>query len=299
MKNSSLTTTPLDLLRQWLERQLNSSSWTWLSEKISALEGNTSDREFYLTISLIPRKVGKDSLRLTDKDIKDACQARSNWTPLGWTVDQAARIALLLHTTTSDIPFAERFEKLCLSGDVNELVTFYRGLPLYPHQAALLARAREGVRTNIKLVFEAVAHNNPYPKEQFEENAWNQMILKALFIGSPLHPIIGLEERGNSTLMRMLCDYAHERWAAGREIPPELWRCVGPFADQSAMTDLSRALTSSNPLEREAVALALSVCPIQEAQKILKTVPEVSIGVDTGHISWENIFRAMQNHVPT
>ena len=83
---------------------------------------------------------------------------------------------------------------------------------------------------------------------------------------------------------------------AGRETHPELWRCVGPFADQSAITDLQHALASKNPLEREAAALALSECPIQEAQKILETVPELYLGIDAGRISWENIFRAMDKH---
>ena len=68
----------------------------------------------------------------------------------------------------------------------SELVAFYRGLPLYPDQPRYALRAAEGMRTNMKGVFEAVAHRNPYPGEQFPEPAWNQMVLKALFVGSPL-----------------------------------------------------------------------------------------------------------------
>ena len=40
----------------------------------------------------------------------------------------------------------------------------------------------------------------------------------------------------------MLRDYAHERWAAGRPVAPELWRCVGPFAEGAALDDLARVL---------------------------------------------------------
>ena len=96
----------------------------------------------------------------------------------------------------------------------------------------------------MRAVFEAVAHRSPYPKEQFAENRWNHMVLKALFVGSALHPIQGLEERANPTLARMLCDYAHERWAAGRPVSPELWRCVGPHADAEALADLQRVLAT-------------------------------------------------------
>ena len=52
------------------------------------------------------------------------------------------------------------------------------------------------MRSAVKPVFEAIAHRNPYPAEMFEEGAWNQMVLKALFIGSSLAPIRGLGDAG-------------------------------------------------------------------------------------------------------
>jgi hypothetical protein len=64
------------------------------------------------------------------------------------------------------------------------------------------------------------------------------MVLKALFVGSTLGPIIGLDLRANAALARMLSDYAHERWSAGRPVSPELWRCVGPFASGPLLADL-------------------------------------------------------------
>ncbi len=83
------------------------------------------------------------------------------------------------------------------------------------------------------------------------------MVLKALFVGVALHPIAGLDDRANPALMRMLCDYAHERWAAGRAVSPELWRCVGPHADEAARADLERVLAEGEPGERKAAAWAL------------------------------------------
>ena len=136
---------------------------------------------------------------------------------------------ILLHAGGTGTRFAARFGQLCRTADVAEAIAFYRGLPLYPDPPLLEAQAAEGTRTNMRAVFEAVAHRSPYPKEQFAENRWNHMVLKALFVGSALHPIQGLDERANPALARMLCDYAHERWAAGRPVSPELWRCVGPL----------------------------------------------------------------------
>ena len=57
------------------------------------------------------------------------------------------------------------------------------------------------------------------------------MILKALFVGSTLAPINGLQQRANPELARILVDYALERWAAGRVVSDELWIPVRPFRD--------------------------------------------------------------------
>jgi hypothetical protein len=110
-----------------------------------------------------------------------------------------------------------------------------------------------------------VAHASPYPGEHFDEPAWNQMVLKALFIGSRLAPIQGLDRRANPTLARMLCDYAHERWSAGRRVSPELWRCVGPFADEAARRDLAHALRQGDAAEQAAARAALDAAPMRAA----------------------------------
>ncbi len=147
----------------------------------------------------------------------------------------------------------------------------------------------------MKSVFESVAHHNPYPMERFDENAWNQMVLKAAFLESRFHVIQGLDERCNVNLMRMLCDYAHERWAAGRKVSPELWRCVGRYADPAALVDLRRVFNGKNIWEHEAAALALSMCPAAEAKKIIDGAPGLRVKIDSESISWESISGSLQS----
>ena len=125
-------------------------------------------------------------------------------------------------------------------------------------------------------VFEAVAHANPYPAEQFSETQWNQMVLKALFVGSTLAPIQGLDERRNADLAGMLIDYAHERWAAGRPVSPELWRCVGPFAGEGDSPTSPRCLRVGSERERKAAALALAECPRPKRPCCLETAPALA-----------------------
>jgi hypothetical protein len=120
----------------------------------------------------------------------------------------------------------------------------------------------------------------------FDENAWNHMVLKALFIGSSLNSIQGLDERANPKLMRMLCDYAHERWAAERPVSVELWRCVGPFADANALADLERVIRTGEAMERRAAALALAHSRSPAAQDLLALSPELARAVSSGKITW-------------
>jgi hypothetical protein len=202
------------LLHSWLHRQLPAAARAWLDEQLGKLGGEVGDRDLYVALGLVPRRLGKADLDLSDADLEAAAQARPGWDPCGWSVDQAARVLLLLHAGGTGERFAARFVQLCRTADVAEAIAFYRGLPLYPDPELLEAQAAEGTRTNMRAVFEAVAHRSPYPKERFAQNRWNHMVLKALFVGSALHPIQGLDERANPELAKMLCDYAHERWAA-------------------------------------------------------------------------------------
>jgi hypothetical protein len=214
-----------------------------------------------MTVSLVHRKLGKADLALRDEDLARARAARPGWDPTGWSVDQAARILLVLQGGgTGEALAAEAEDALLHRGR--------RGDDRAPARPAALSRsrlhvmrAREGARSNMRPIFEAVAHRNPYPMEAFDENAWNHMVLKALFVGAPLWPIQGLEARANAELARILRDYAHERWAAGRPVTPELWRGVGRFADAEALADLERVLTTGAPLEREGPPLRSPTAP--------------------------------------
>lgn len=273
-------TTPTNLLHTWLTRQLTGDAAQWLTDALATLESDDSDRTFYKLFGFVPRKLGKDDLQLSDGDLAAADAARGGWNPSGWSVDQTARLLLLLKSKSDPQELFARSEQLFITGDVGELVALYRGLPLYPQPQLYSKRGPEGIRTNIKSVFEAVAHRNPFPREQFSEDQWNQMVLKALFIESPLWPIQGLDERANAPLARMLIDYAHERWAAGRKVSPELWRCVGPHADEHAIADLTKVLAEGDEREKQAAALALSACPAPAAKAALEQSPELAADID-------------------
>jgi hypothetical protein len=280
--------TALELMEGWVRRQLPPEQWQWLTER-NAAGPATPEKDLFITLGLIPRKLGKADLELTSEDQAAAEQVVPGWSPRGWSVDGAARVVTLLRTIASRNDFPERFRQLCRTADVAEAIAFYRGLILYPSPEALEPQAAEGVRSNMRAIFEAVAHDNPYPRRHFDQHRWNQMVLKALFVDSRLHPIQGLDERANAELAEMLRDYAHERWAADRPVSPELWRCVGPFAEsEEAIADLDRAAQGEHT-DRAAAVLALSVSPSPQAAERLAAMPYLAAQIEDGSLTWDRL----------
>jgi len=286
---------PQELLNHWVERDCVEDI-DWFKAQRVALEGaDNPGKLLYRVIGLVPRKLGKADLRLSVEDLNAADAAVKGWDPTGFSVDMAARLALILSVHDGSEEFLHTFDTLWRTADVGEQVAFYRGLPLYPQPDAMLWRATDGCRTNIKGVFEAIAHRNPYPAEYFDEVAFNQLCLKALFVGSNLHLIQSLDGRLNGPLARMMTDYAFERWAANRVVSPELWRCVASHPDERCMEALERALGHEDELTRKAAALACSTSQDAGARALLDTFPALAALVQNGTLQWKELAEAFES----
>jgi hypothetical protein len=278
------------MLTGWLDRAAPAGGREWLDEVVERISEGAPDRYFFTRFSLAQRRLGKADLALEAVDHAEAQELRAGWDPTGLTCDQAARTVIALALPSDDAQaWLASLDRLYAAADVGELVVLYRCLPLMPRSKLLAARCSEGVRTNIRAVFEAVAHRSPFPAEQLDEGAWNQMVLKSIFVGSELRLIQRLDERANERLAGMLRDFAHERWAAGREVPLDLWRCVGPYADDEAINDLARVLSQGSEGERRAAALALSTAPSPRAYELLESIPDLVALMDEDELTWETV----------
>ena len=142
-----------------------------------------------------------------------------------WTTADAARALVLLAaaegTPTPDLWVAAA--TACFDhGDAREQQSWLRAISLMPHPERLVAIAVDACRSHIQPLFESIACENPYPAAYFFERQFNQMVLKALFVGVRVERIVGLTRRLNPELSRMARDYAAERLAAGRTVPADL-----------------------------------------------------------------------------
>jgi hypothetical protein len=280
----------LALADLWISRSADDRGMAWFRGVLDEVSRASNDRALGVAIGLAPRRLGKAGLSLRADDLAGATALRNGLDPAGWSVDQLARIALMLASYRDDVSFAERLDRFCTTAEVNELIALYRGLAVYPAAALIEPRAREAVRSGMKPVFEAIAHCNPYPGEVFAEPDWNQMVVKAIFIESSLWPIQGLDRRGNPDLARMLVALAQERHAAGRPISPEIWRCIVPHADREGMAALIRAWEEGAENDRVAIALALKAAPSAAAGlPFSDQLHEVQATLDAGNIGWREV----------
>ena len=115
------------------------------------------------------------------------------------------------------------------------------------------------------------------------------MYLKAAFMQRNLGKIQSVKERGNKDLSRIISDYAHERWAASRDVDPQFWQPVGPFLDGVLIEDVKRLLNSDHKAEQRAGALLVSESGKTELRDLLSAHPQLQKMVENKEIHWNNL----------
>ncbi len=242
-------------LENLLSKRLTATAHKWLLEKLNLLETQFSNRTLYLTFATIPRFLKDQPLQLEPTEVAEAVRIRDSWQVDHWTTVHAARTLCLLSIPGNAQQYLEVLETLFSTAEVNEQVALYQGLSIFPYPQQLQMRAAEGIRTNMTVVFDAITLDNPYARDYLNQEAWNQMVLKSLFMGRPLFRIMGIDSRGNDALSLMISDFAHERWAAGRTTSPEMWRPIKDFTNIEERDDIKRLMESDDPMQRAAALL--------------------------------------------
>ena len=184
-----------------------------------------SNAPLLVAYATAPQHVGREALALSPAELDELRAAAPDVGFERWTRDDAARALLLIARRnsgrTGDAFVTDALE--CFEqGDAREQQSWLRAVALWPEAKAFLPNAIDACRTNIIPVFEALACENAYPAAHFPDRNFNQMVLKAMFNSIALARIVGLPGRLNAELSRMARDYAAERTAAGRTVPPDI-----------------------------------------------------------------------------
>ena len=196
---------------------------TWLEERQPVAGEALSLLAFRAAFAGAGRRLHGADFTLSDEEVRELLRS-GIVAPHLWRLDELARAALLmkaLEAAPRELHVA-LVREVYLKGDEREQATVLRSLALLPEPARFLEIAVDGCRTNVRDVFEAIACENPYPTTHFPEANFNQLVLKAYFLGLPVSRIVGLETRKTAELHRMAADYASERRAAGRSVPADI-----------------------------------------------------------------------------
>ena len=241
-----------ELLYKSIQSLVSPAELAWVADKMKA-----DSKGLSLAFVMVPRQVAKTNTGNVP-----------GWNWQNGTLDQLVRVYLLIHLAEKEDGKA-RIDTLFDTAEMNELVALYRALPALKMPEIWLQRATDAVRSNMGPVFDAIAFGNPYPFHYFSELAWNQLVLKCIFNDKSIHLIEGLDERANQALANTLADFAHERWAAGRRVPSQVWRLTRNFQTETKEQDLKRLVESADPNDRKAAELVLQNSPL-EAWKVLE-----------------------------
>lgn len=278
-----------DILKQklWgiITRNSSGTEAEWLLQK-----STSSPLELMTAFVAAPRFLAKKIIHTSEEERFGLSSEIAGFSVEGWSLVRLGRVWLLTQLDSSDRnEYVKNIETLFDTAEMNELVALYSALPVLSYPDQWLFKATDAVRSNMGFVFDAIALHNPYPEKYFSELAWNQLVLKTIFNDKPIHFIEGLDNRSNEKLAITLSDFAHERWAAGRTVPAQVWRLVGKFMNNALLADMQHLFQSENENDHKAAALACKEANLASANYLLAKYTDLEKSVRSGEITWAGL----------
>lgn len=238
-----------ELLWEQLGARATPEQVSWLEDAVASVLGKAeSIRALFPAVG---RRVGRRPL----DPAADPADVHA------WTVDDAGRTLLLL--ALGDEAGSE-LDELYRHGDTAERRGILRALPYLPIGDAGVPLVDDAVRTNeLGLIAAALG---PYAFSHLDDDAVAQAVLKCVFVGIPLAGLEGLDARVTPHVSRMLAAFVHERVAAGRTVPADVWPVIDRFPPEDELADLVAELDHPVAERREAARAALALRSEQRSQ---------------------------------
>lgn len=227
------------ILESSVLRQTRGEADTWIKQVTENVAEYSDPLKLSFNIAFVPRKVRSNSnLIFCENDINRIHNAYQGWQPEKWSLVEAVRILFNLIVIYKVDNAEDVLSRAYQLPELNEQVAFLKGLPLYGKTEFFLNHAREAIRSNIRSLFTAVALFNPFPADNFSEEEWNNMLLKAIFWNYSLQDIYSVTTRDNTALVTMLYEYAKEQIGAERPVSSDIWEYILTYTDENKLPDL-------------------------------------------------------------
>ncbi|MEO0415174.1 MAG: EboA domain-containing protein [Verrucomicrobiota bacterium] len=281
----------IDYLFTILRKTASTEACDWLAEVAQSQGEVFEKRPFYYAFSGVSRHFDKKALiDISAEENGELDLQVPGFSIRGWDEFRLARVILLLAIKElGREDFVSTIEAINNTADLREQTALFSAFPLVNYQEDLVEMAIDGLRSNIVDVFDSIALENPFASQHFSEAAWNQLILKAIFMGRPLHRVYGVDYRANLDLAEALSNYAHERWAAGRWVTPELWRSCANFLTDQVVEDIVRVAGTDEPGQLEAVALIVARDEDGRLSQLKDRTRTLLDDVADGRLTWKSL----------
>lgn len=279
-----MTTTAINInageaIQTIVQTRLSVSELNWFKNNMMF----ESNAQFFQTFGLISRNIPSTILQLTTEEKALIEALYPGFTENNWDLQQLCRSLLMTH-----LPLDQNVEivkNLAEMAAIKELVCLYKGLYFLKNAPDFVLMVQEGIRTNMVAVFDAIALENPFASKYLPVDAWNQLVLKAVFMGRPLYQIIDLDLRKNEKLALIVHDFIHERWSAGRLVTPEIWRLTAGYVNSEIAADLVNAIQTGDTLTQQAAIKVLKETSFYNENEIPNHV------LSDSTIDWNEIER--------
>lgn len=247
------------MLQEIVFNKLTEEELHWLNNNIQQIEKDELGNHFILIYSLIFRFIGNSPITWNTEELEFFKKKYPSFSKNTWSKHSLCRGVIM-----TKLPIATNktiLKNLLNTCSVRELVDFHKNLFFLENAKDLTSMVEEGIRTNTTDVLDAIALNNPYSANFLTDDAWNQLVLKAIFTERPLYKIYGLLERRNTKLALILNDFIRERWAAGRTVSPEVWQLMEGYDHPEITKTIKEAIATTNELAQKALQIILKEKP--------------------------------------
>jgi hypothetical protein len=234
-----------DSLALALSARLNDGRRAWYDDAIASVRA--APEAIATVFPAVGRGVGRGPL-----------DPEANGNPVtSWSVDDAARTLLLVALGDRAEP---ELELLYRHGDARERRGVLRALAFIDIDLNLgLRLVDDALRTNdVSLIAAAMG---PFAAERLNDDGYAQGVLKCVFVGISLTEITGAQERTTPELAAMLGRYVHERIAAGRTVPADVWPLIDRHPPATELAAIEAELVHPHADRRDAAEAALAGRP--------------------------------------
>lgn len=205
----------LEILIDQICEQLNESQAKWFNGALHALKTSADPMEdLFLYSAMIKRKFAHvPQVRIALPNITEPSE-------LGRLV--LCQQVLSVH----DVSRIQLVKAYYQAGDSSEKAALLKGLNWLDNLGEAVDIAVRAARANSLDEFSALALNNTYPSTHFADLNFNQLVLKALFLGLQIDNLLGLNNRLSAQLSNMCFSYVVEQALAERTPPASIWLAI-------------------------------------------------------------------------